>query len=414
MDIHYFSTDLTPHLSPLIKNLGLNEGLPFTIDDGNKCDVILNNFFLSLASPQSRSVNTWRTYAEQLSFFFRFLASDGKTWRDATHHDLLRYYRIRRINESDLKISARSWNVFVAALKRFYEWAVKNSHLLVVPFDYRNVQSGSPHAIFGELVISIDMKERGVEKDIKYLTEEDFREKLLPAVSQTRQGIRNALFVRLLMRSGLRADEAVKVRLSMLPDPDHSRYAGRKTCPMTVLGKGQKERTVRVPKSWLRDAQRYIEWDRADATDRWDKLHPCADANKMGHKDYLFVTEAGTPISYAAMYAMMRKAGEKARFNFKAHPHMLRHSYAIYQLSAMIKALLELRSTKYSSTGEAYRRMIQDPLRKLQRLLGHSSITTTFVYLDYVDDIDEIVDVTLDEEGFNVEDGYEDVSNIDV
>lgn len=114
------------------------------------------------------------------------------------------------------------------------------------------------------------------------------------------------------------------------------------------------------------------------------------------------------------MYAMMRAAGEKAGFNFKSHPHMLRHSFAVYQLSAMIRELLKKNINVQAPTGEAYQRMIQDPLRKLQKLLGHSSITTTFVYLDYVDDIDSIIDVTLDEEAFDNDDAYESLKNTDV
>lgn len=161
--------------------------------------------------------------------------------------------------------------MFAAALKRFYEWAKRKKHISEVPFDYKDIPSGSPYAEPGGSVTTTSIMERVREKDIAYMTEEDFRGRFLPAVTQTREGIRNALFCRLLMRSGLRADEAVRLQLSMLPDPDNPTYAGRKTCPLTVVGKGNKQRTVRVPKSWLRDTLRYIEWDRADGIERWKK-----------------------------------------------------------------------------------------------------------------------------------------------
>jgi integrase/recombinase XerC len=413
LDVHYFASNLTPHLASLINELGLNDGLPYTIDNDFKCDPVVNDFFLSLVAPRSRASTTWRTYAEQLSFFFRFLSSRDKTWRDVAQSDFLHFYRLRRIQEGRLKISARSWNVFVAAARRFYKWAVRHEHLLTVPFDDKHVRSRALFAASKDLVTATEMTERAGKKDFKYLTEDDFRARFLPAVTRTRQGIRNALFVRLLMRSGLRADEAVTIKLSMLPNPDNPKCAGRKTCPLTVVGKGQKERTVRVPKSWVRDVQRYIEWDRADAVEAWTAAQPGVDANFNGHKGYVFLTPKGTPITYSAIYAMMRTAGLKSGFNFKTHPHMLRHSYAVYQLSAMIRALLRQQNIMSSSAGEAYRRMIQDPLRKLQLLLGHSCITSTFIYLDYVDDVDDMVDVTLDDEGFNPEDGYEDVRSVD-
>ncbi len=365
-----------------------------------------------MVGPSSRGSATWRTYAEQLSLFFRFLDSRTLSWKDATQGDLLHYYRLRRVGEGEIKISARSWNVFVAASRRFYEWAVRNGHISVVPFYYREVKSGAAYADPGLSVISTDIHEKVRQKDVMFLTEEDFRVRLLPAVTETRHGIRNALFVRLLMRSGLRVSEAIGLKLSKLPDPDNPRYAGRKTCPMEVIGKGQKLRTVRVPKTWLRDTYRYIEWDREDAIEAWKQVHPKRNAREDGHNGYLFLTSTGTPVTYSAMYDMLRIAGAKVKFNFNAHPHMLRHSYAIYQLSAMIAALLQAEHKIGSSTSKAYQRMIQDPLRKLQMLMGHSSITSTFIYLDYVDDVDDITDVTLDKEGFDSEEGYEAVRTI--
>lgn len=413
MQIYYFQADLTPHLSSTIAKLSLPEGLPYTVDQEFRCDAVVNDFFLSLAAPSTRGSATWRTYAEQLSMFFRFLASQGVSWNQASQQDLLHYYRLRRVGEGELKISARSWNVFVAACRRFYEWAARAEHISVVPFTYKQLQSGAIDAEPGQSVLSTNIHEKAFQKDLMFMTDQDFRERLLPEVTNTRHGIRNALIARLLMRSGLRASEAVGLKISKLPDPDNPRYAGRKTCPMEVIGKGQKLRTVRVPKTWLRDAYRYIEWDRDDAIQTWKRKHPRCNADLRGHKGFLFLTSAGTPITYSAVYDMLRTAGENVGFNFKAHPHMLRHSYAIYQLSAMIAALLQGEHKLGTSTAKAYRRMIQDPLRKLQKLMGHSSITSTFIYLDYVDDVDDMVDVTLDKESFDQEDGYEAVGAID-
>ena len=40
----------------------------------------------------------------------------------------------------------------------------------------------------------------------------------------------------------------------------------------------------------------------------------------------------------------------------------------------------------------AYRRVIGDPLQKLQRLLGHASIASTYIYLDSLDEARMLVD----------------------
>lgn len=399
-----------------MNELGLVDGMPYTLDKTFQFDVIVNKFFHSLVVPQSPSRRTWGTYAEQLSLFFRFLDSRGKTWIQAHNEDLKTYYRLRRISaDGQMKIiSARSWNVFVAAVRRFYEWAFRHGHIESIPFNYKEIASSSNGFSYGQSAIVTELSEKVREKDIKYMTEEDFNSRFLPMVTNTRNGMRNALFVRLLMRSGLRADEAVTLRVDMLPNPDNPTYAGRKTCPLAIIGKGDKERIVRVPKSWLRDAQRYIEWDQADAIENWKAKNPRKNSAKEGDCGFLFLTSTGTPVQYNSMYKMMRNAGEKAGFNFNAHPHMLRHSYAIYQLSAMIRQLIDSQRDRSGSTAEGYRRMVQDPLRKLQKLMGHADVNTTMIYLDYLEEAEDMIDVTDDEEGFASDDGYEDIRESDV
>lgn len=402
MDIYYLKQDRTPHLSHLVEQLGLVDKQPFTVDLNWQCDAVLNSFLRSLAAPGSPSPNTWRAYAEQLSLFFRFLIKREKTWRNASSEDWMVYYRLRRIQPGSLQISSSSWNVFAAALRRFYEWAKQEGHLKYVPFDYTTKLSSGACPNQTSHVLSTNLKERTRKKDIKYMTEHDFLEIYLPKIMATKEGLRNALFVRLLFRTGLRAQEAATIKLSMLPDPDSIFFKDLNTCPLIVLGKGNKERTVRVPKSWLRDVRRYIEWDRADAINRrrTSRLKRSVDINE---EDFLFLTSLGRPATYSAFYKMMRVAGDGSGFSFKAHPHMLRHSYAIYTLSGMIRHMLARQSVPIHSRSEAYKRMVYDPLRVLSRLMGHASVMTTFIYLDYVDEITDMIDISNDCEGFEID-----------
>lgn len=41
---------------------------------------------------------------------------------------------------------------------------------------------------------------------------------------------------------------------------------------------------------------------------------------------FIFTSERGAPFSTAGFARMLERAGAEARFNFKAHPHMLRHA----------------------------------------------------------------------------------------
>jgi integrase len=48
-------------------------------------------------------------------------------------------------------------------------------------------------------------------------------------------------------------------------------------------------------------------------------------------------------------------------------------------------------------TGAAYRRLLGDPLQQVQRLLGHSSLTTTYIYLDHLAGCQDTVDAAVEE-----------------
>jgi hypothetical protein len=46
--------------------------------------------------------------------------------------------------------------------------------------------------------------------------------------------------------------------------------------------------------------------------------------------------------------------------------------------------------------GAAWRRVIGDPLLKLQRLMGHARIESTYIYLVHLAEAQEIVDAAVD------------------
>src|SRR5258708_3871657 len=45
-----------------------------------------------------------------------------------------------------------------------------------------------------------------------------------------------------------------------------------------------------------------------------------------GKSPYVFVTEAGTPVTTAWFLRMIQRTGKAAKLPFPVHPHMLRHS----------------------------------------------------------------------------------------
>jgi hypothetical protein len=58
----------------------------------------------------------------------------------------------------------------------------------------------------------------------------------------------------------------------------------------------------------------------------------------------------------------------------------------------------------------AYRRVIGDPLQKLQRLLGHASIASTYIYLDSLEESRALVEAAAERWGAAVNASTKDVS----
>jgi integrase len=48
-------------------------------------------------------------------------------------------------------------------------------------------------------------------------------------------------------------------------------------------------------------------------------------------------------------------------------------------------------------SGAAYRRLLGDPLQQVQRLLGHASLATTYIYLDHLAGCQDTVDAAVEE-----------------
>ena len=138
--------------------------------------------------------------------------------------------------------------------------------------------------------------------------------------------------VELLYSSGLRVSELVSIKLG-----DIHFDAGF----MRVLGKGSKERVVPVNARALEKIKRYIHEERSTVL-------------KKRQSAYLFVTGMGGRMTRQRFWQTLKAVGRRA--NIVLSPHTVRHCFATH--------LLE---------GGA-------DLRSVQKMLGHSDISTTQVY----------------------------------
>lgn len=143
---------------------------------------------------------------------------------------------------------------------------------------------------------------------------------------------RDYVMFELLYSSGLRVSELVSLKIE-----DINAEAGF----LRVLGKGSKERIVPVSIRAMEKVRRYINQQRPEIL-------------KKRQSPYLFVTRRGGPMTRQRFWQTIKTFGR--RLGIKLSPHTIRHSFATH--------LLE---------GGA-------DLRSLQKMLGHSDISTTQIY----------------------------------
>lgn len=168
----------------------------------------------------------------------------------------------------------------------------------------------------------------------KYLKEREVS-KLLNA--PPREKVRDRLILRVLYRCGLRVSELCSLKIQEIDFGDGTL--------MVRGGKGGRDRMIPVDHQTLDMIEYYIE----DAT-----------------SGYLILSDRGGMLSTRQVQRLVSDYGREAGIVQPVHPHMLRHSFAVHCLKAGMN------------------------LRTVQKMLGHSSLTTTQVYLDVTgDDIKE-------------------------
>ena len=129
----------------------------------------------------------------------------------------------------------------------------------------------------------------------EYLTEAEVDRLMEAARRRGRNGARDAAAILLAYRHGLRAQELCQLRWAQI-DLRHGRLHVNR-----AKGGCASVHPLRGPE--LR------------------ALRPLQAASP-----YVFVTEAGTPVTTAWFLRMIQRTGRAARLPFAIHPHMLRHS----------------------------------------------------------------------------------------
>lgn len=426
------------------------DGMPFVLNPDGSYHSVLNRFFRSLPVSGVRSKRSWRAYAYDLVTWARFLDErrNGRGLLEADRRDLIAFHAARRLSEPPYRISAEAWNRLIAAMEKFYQWTLAVELLPRPPFQFEQQHPSGSVAVVGakEKVV----RHRGDVRFLSLSRYTTFRDVglrgLAPGGAEdqgfaNRCGARNAAFADLCVSTGLRLEECNSLLACELPPIDTSDGARSSRFELAPpVTKGDRGRVIRIPHRVLRLVHDYADTERALAlqraaargwtptyrhlyvrspdvrggqlrvgddrwvTVRWADLPP-DDRARLLEVDAagqvvgplaLWASERGTAMTARSWESVFSRASQRCDtlgLDVLATPHTLRHTFAVHLLTQLVRQQITLtREGAPDLRLGAYQRVMGDPLRHLQKLLGHARVSSTYIYLDSVGEAQELID----------------------
>jgi site-specific recombinase XerD len=425
-------------LAAWLKSEDIPDGLPFLLDPEGRYDVDLNRYFLR-AQVSAGPKNTQKAIAYDLGNWLSFLWANRRqtNWREATTDDRAAYQRWRRRDPNGPHVEGSTWWREVATVNRFYRWAVREGLVAESPIEQRPARgrrgrrgrdrwpedeetpAEHPHDARRHKITWLPPNSYRRWRDVGvrgYLPEG-----LADASFRGRNATRNQAFCDLMLRTGLRLAEQTSLTRFELPELDPTRVHVPFWLPRWVAKWGS-ARWVYIPASVLRAVWDYMELERAEAVERARaagryehlddallvddpsrprvqvgggrvevaKLDPEQRARLLVatpqglEPAMLWLREDGLPTTTKAWQGVFRDSNARCRrhgVKLRAHPHMLRHSYAVITLERLQRGHLRDLEQKNPEYRHSYQMIFGDPLRWVSIRLGHATQETTMIYL---------------------------------
>lgn len=277
---------------------------------------ILKNFLTHLSIEKGLARNTITSYQRDLRVFEDFLSERSKDLGRFSKHEILEF--IDRLREDH---SISSICRFMSSIRGLCKYLLLEKIINEDPSE--NLQTPKRWDRIPK-ALTIDEVRKVIDASNRL---KDTKKKKAMVLN-----FRNSVMVELLYSSGLRVSELINLRTQ-----DINLEGGF----LRVIGKGSKERVVPVSRITLERIREYI---------RNYRNHLLG--NKVS--DFLFITSRGKAMTRQRFWQALKVYGNQIGLDLS--PHTLRHSFATH--------LLE---------GGA-------DLRSVQKMLGHSDISTTQIY----------------------------------
>jgi len=384
-----------PLAQKLYARTGVSARTPFMVEDGFALHE-LGSAILRTMTNQKGGRTTMATYGRHAFRFLATMIGDDVDIADVTPNHLLQY-KARRMSPADGQpIEPGSWNSEAAALKALFDAVVVLGVRPDNPCNHPN----------------LDWNERGaaVEPDEpKFITLEQFRRfRDHGLMVRTRSPLRNAAYAEMQLTSGMRLYESNQFPRTALPaDPQAATGRAFSYQVPAPDGKGHRARKVPIAVSAFRRMHDYDRLERVPRLDRWDLEDSTA----------MWLNQSGEQIGVSGWEAVFRRASELSGVDVM--PHTLRHTFAVYMLAGLLRNAMasaarardEVRRATEGGRTDVYAAIFGDPLRKLQKLLGHKHYETTFIYLEVLGADDSVIDEALSifDSAFGSEEDYRDL-----
>jgi integrase/recombinase XerD len=279
----------------------------------------------------------------------RELAQKGYKAISTYANPLYRFYeyvikqRVRGIKKIDTKLVnryiTRELHSYADSTKQTHYTVIKNFFVYLEDNGEDDENDGLPY-LFN--INQVNGRNKNPIKKRKKLPEflnreefEEFRDAIDEYPFTSTSTIRNRAMLKTLLYGGVRVGELVRIKCKDVS------YIDDNTIKIFVTGKGDRDRNIYIKKELVQN--------------EYDKL-------LKEKKEYLFVSPSGGIYTERAIHYIVKTTLEYASiYKNKMGPHLLRHSYASYLASSGV------------------------PVTKIQKLLGHSDINTTMIYVHIAD-----------------------------
>lgn len=300
-----------------------------------KLPTSINNFLTYLGTIKGKSPNTLAGYRYDLIMFFRFLKLYKKLVTAQTEFEDI---QISDIDEDFLKsISLPDLYAFISFSKNNRKnGAYARARKVATLKSFFKFLQGKEKAIINNVTLELESPKISKRNPV-YLTLSESKD-LLKCIDGNHKH-RDYCIITLFLNCGLRLSELCGINISKIRNDT-----------LTVIGKGNKERTVYLNNACLDAINSYL-------------ITRSININKIVDKDALFISRNNTRLNKRTIEIMVKKFITLAGLDYnKFSPHKLRHTAATLMY-------------KYGNVD----------IRSLQKILGHTSVATTQIYT-HVDD----------------------------